>query len=474
MEVASILICLLLSSLLSYPLLKKMRRPWRIPKQRAKLPPGSMGWPFVGETLQLYTQDPNVFFVTRQKRYGEVFKSHILGCPCVMLASTEGARFVLVTHAQLFKPTYPKSKEKMIGPSALFFHQGNYHNLIRKLVQSSLSPDTIRKLIPSIESVAISALESWSSGHIINTFHEMKKFSFDVGILSIFGHLNSNFRQMLNNNYHIVDKGYNSFPTKIPGTAYHKAVSARKRLNQILSEIICERKEKGLLEKDFLGNLLNFKNEKGEILTEDQIADNIIGVLFAAQDTTASVLTWILKYLHDDQKLLEAVKAEQMAIYEANGRGEKPLTWAQTRNMPLTYRVILESLRMASIISFTFREAIVDVEYHGYLIPKGWKVLPLFRNIHHNPEFFPNPRIFDPSRFEVAPKPNTFMPFGNGVHACAGNEIAKLEMLVLIHHQVTRFRWEVVGSQNGIQYGPFPVPHQGLPARFWKEPVNLE
>lgn len=57
-----------------------------------------------------------------------------------------------------------------------------------------------------------------------------------------------------------------------------------------------------------MGNLLNFKNEKGEILTEDQIADNIIGVLFAAQDTTASVLTWILKYLHDDQKLLEDVK----------------------------------------------------------------------------------------------------------------------------------------------------------------------
>jgi (+)-abscisic acid 8'-hydroxylase len=95
-----------------------------------------------------------------------------------MLANPEGARFVLVTHAQLFKPTYPKSKEKMIGPSALFFHQGNYHNLIRKLVQSSLSPDTIRKLIPSIESVAISALESWSSGHIINTFHEMKKVWF--------------------------------------------------------------------------------------------------------------------------------------------------------------------------------------------------------------------------------------------------------------------------------------------------------
>lgn len=75
-----------------------------------------------------------------------------------------------------------------------------------------------------------------------------------------------------------------------------------------MSEIIYEREEKRILEKDLLGHLLNFKDENGQVLSRDQISDNIIGVLFAAQDTTASVLTWILKYLHDDQKLLEAVK----------------------------------------------------------------------------------------------------------------------------------------------------------------------
>lgn len=64
------------------------------------------------------------------------------------------------------------------------------------------------------------------------------------------------------------------------------------------------------MERDLLGHLLNFKDEKGQALREDQIADNIIGVLFAAQDTTASALTWVLKYLHDDQKLLENVKVK--------------------------------------------------------------------------------------------------------------------------------------------------------------------
>ncbi|KAJ6722395.1 CYTOCHROME P450 FAMILY ABA 8'-HYDROXYLASE [Salix koriyanagi] len=437
-----------------------------------KLPPGSMGWPYIGETLQLYSQDPNVFFSSKQKRYGEIFKTHILGCPSVMLASPEAARFVLVTQAHLFKPTYPKSKELLIGPSALFFHQGDYHVRLRKLVQGSLSLDAIRNLVADISATAASILDSWDGGRVLNTFQEMKTFSFEVGILAIFGNLEAHYREELNRSYRIVDKGYNSFPTSLPGTPFKKAVLARKRLSKILDDIVCERKEKRLLEKDLLGCLLNSKDEKGEVLTDDQIADNIIGVLFAAQDTTATAMTWIVKYLHDNQKILEAVKAEQIAIRKLNDEENQPLSWSQARNMPLTHKVVLESLRMASIISFTFREAVADVEYKGYLIPKGWKVMPLFRNIHHNPEYFSDPQKFDPTRFEVAPKPNTYMPFGSGQHACPGNELAKLEMLIMIHHLVTKFRWEVVGSQNGIQYGPFPVPLHGLPARFWKESTS--
>lgn len=64
------------------------------------------------------------------------------------------------------------------------------------------------------------------------------------------------------------------------------------------------------MQNDLLGHLLNFQDENGQTLTEDQISDNIIGVLFAAQDTTASALTWVLKYLHDNPKILEAVEVK--------------------------------------------------------------------------------------------------------------------------------------------------------------------
>ncbi|KAK1347096.1 Abscisic acid 8'-hydroxylase 4 [Heracleum sosnowskyi] len=442
-------------------------------KTESKLPPGSLGWPYIGETLKLFSQNPSLFFDSRYRRHGEIFKTHILGYPCVMLASPEAARFVLVTHADLFKPSYPKSKETLIGPSAIFFHQGNYHSQIRKLVQNSLSLNVIRSFIPAIEFIALSTLDSWCNGTVINTFQQMKKFTFDTAVLSIFGELDSEFKDRLKYNYHIVDTGYNSFPINLPGTLFRKALLARRRLEGMIHDKITQARERKWEQNNLLTCLLNYKDEDGQFLEDNQIADNIIGVLFAAQDTTASVLTWIIKYISDDQDILTAVEREHKALYvSSEGGTQTSLTWAHTRNMPFTQRVISECLRMASIVAFTYREAVIDVEYNGFLIPKGWKALPLFRSIHHNPEFFPQPEKFDPSRFEGVQKPNTYMPFGNGTHACPGNEVAKLEMLILIHHLVRNFRWELATPKSGdcgVQYAPFLIPAEGLPAKFWKK-----
>lgn len=71
-----------------------------------------------------------------------------------------------------------------------------------------------------------------------------------------------------------------------------------------------ERRANKTFQKDLLSFFLEWNNEKGEVLRDDQISDNIFGVLYAAQDTTASVITWMVKYLHDDPKLLEQVKVE--------------------------------------------------------------------------------------------------------------------------------------------------------------------
>ncbi|KDP23025.1 hypothetical protein JCGZ_01688 [Jatropha curcas] len=464
MDFNSIFFLLFLSTFLIFLFhsLLKFFSPTRT-QQKLPLPPGTLGWPYIGETFQLYSQNPNVFFASKQKRYGSVFKTHILGCPCVMISSPEAAKFVLVTRAHLFKPTFPASKERMLGKQAIFFHQGEYHTKLRKLVLRAFVPESIKYIVSDIETIAKDALKSWE-GRIVNTFQEMKTYTFDVALLSIFGKDEFQYREDLKRCYYILEEGYNSMPINLPGTLFHKAMKARKELAQILAKTLSTRRQMKLDRTDLLGSFMGDK----EGLTDEQIADNIIGVIFAARDTTASVLTWILKYLEENPSVLEAVTKEQEEIVKSKEEGDENifLTWADTKKMPITSRVIQETLRVASILSFTFREAVEDVEYEGYLIPKGWKVLPLFRNIHHSPEIFPDPEKFDPSRFEVAPKPNTFVPFGNGTHSCPGNELAKLEILVLLHHLTTMYRWSMVGSDNGIQYGPFALPQNGLPIKL--------
>ncbi|XP_031387717.1 abscisic acid 8'-hydroxylase 2 isoform X1 [Punica granatum] len=459
---------------------------WYSRRKGRRLPPGSLGWPYIGETLRLYAEDPNAFFANRQKRHGDIFKSHVLGCPCVMVSSPEAARVVLVTRAHMFKPTYPLSKERMIGPNALFFHQGAYHSRLKRLVQASFVPSALKGSVSEIEQIILNFLPSWKDNCTINTLQEMKMYAFDVAILTAFGErMEREMETRIKQLYQRLEKGYNSMPLDLPGTSFHKAMKARKLLNETLRRLIDERRREddgsghggtkvasrlgrgGLLEVLMGASNVNDKGHKvHQQLSDMQIADNIIGVIFAAHDTTASALTWALKYLHDNPEILCAVTREQEGIRrKMDESGRRGLTWEDTRQMPLTNRVIQETLRAASILSFTFREAVEDVEFEGYFIPKGWKILPLFRRIHHREDFFPNPDKFDPSRFEVPPRPNAFMPFGNGVHSCPGSELAKLEMLVLLHHLTLTYRWEVVGDGDGIQYGPFPVPKQGLPIR---------
>ncbi|XP_057536096.1 abscisic acid 8'-hydroxylase 2-like [Amaranthus tricolor] len=439
---------------------------WNVHPKDAKLPPGSMGWPYLGETLKLYTENPNSFFANRQKRYGDIFKTYILGCPCVMISSPDAAKIVLVSKAHLFKPTYPPSKEKMIGPEALFFHQGEYHSKLKKLIQASFLPCALKGSISNIENIVLNILPTWEN-NTINTLHEMKKYAFDVAIISAFGDKGELEIEGIKNLYQCLEKGYNSMPLNFPGTPFHKAMKARKVLNETLTNLIAKRRKNENIDGGLLGVLLKWQDKRSssssDQLSDSQIADNIIGVIFAAHDTTASVLTWVLKYLHDNEELLKHVMKEQGQVRQRLIEDNRGLTWEDTKNMPLTNRVIQETLRRASILSFTFREAVHDVEFEGYLIPKGWKVLPLFRSIHHSPNFFPQPEKFDPSRFEVPPRPNTYMPFGNGVHSCPGSELAKLEMLIFLHHLTTTYRWKVVGNGDEIQYDPFPIPNRGFP-----------
>lgn len=107
-------------------------------------------------------------------------------------------------------------------------------------------------------------------------------------------------------------------PINLPGTLFYKSMKARKELAQILAKILSSRREMKKVHNDLLGSFMEDK----EGLTDEQIADNIIGVIFAARDTTASVLTWIIKYLAENPSVLQSVTVK--TIYLILKYSDKP------------------------------------------------------------------------------------------------------------------------------------------------------
>lgn len=99
-----------------------------------------------------------------------------------------------------------------------------------------------------------------------------------------------------------------------------------------------------------------------------------------------------------------------------------------------------------------------------------FSILQLYWSVHStnkNPEYFPEPEKFDPSRFEgKGPAPYTFIPFGGGPRMCPGKEFAKLQMLVFLHNLVKRFRWEAISPDEKMVIDPMPRPMEGLPLRL--------
>ncbi|KAL5978715.1 hypothetical protein ACLOJK_029832 [Asimina triloba] len=147
-------------------------------------------------------------------------------------------------------------------------------------------------------------------------------------------------------------------------------------------------------------------------------------------------------------------------------RGGESLTWEDVQQMKYTWQVARESMRLYPPIFGSYRKAIVDIQYQGFTIPKGWKVLWTTYGTHYDPQHFPEPQRFEPSRFEERHQchpPYAFVPFGGGTRTCAGYQLAKLNILIFMHFMVTRYNWSLVFPHEPIKMDPLPVPSFGMP-----------
>ncbi|XP_058085864.1 3-epi-6-deoxocathasterone 23-monooxygenase CYP90C1 isoform X2 [Magnolia sinica] len=426
--------------------------------ERSGIPNGSMGWPFIGETLDFiasgHTSRPVSFMDKRRSLYGKVFKSHLLGRPIIISTDSEVNKVILRNDGRTFIPYYPKSVTELLGQSSILKINGNLQRRVHGLIGSFLkSPQLKTQITREIEECVELSIGNWKEGQLVHLQDETKDMTFQVLVRALMSTGPGEEMKFLQREFQEFVEGLICLPVKFPGTRLYKSLKAKKRLLKFVKSIVEEKMKR--TEKDSVMDVIDvLLNETCDIneqqLSIDFICGNIIEMMIPGEDSVPMIMT-----LADENTRLKREKTHS---------GE-PYTWTDYMSLPFTQNVINETLRMANIINGVWRKALKDVEIKGYLIPKSWCVLASFSSIHMDEGNYENPYQFNPWRWQgkEASISNNFTPFGGGQRLCPGLELARLEVSIFLHHFITRHRW--VAEEDSIVNFPTVKMKRRLPIR---------
>ncbi|XP_077235932.1 beta-amyrin 28-monooxygenase-like [Tasmannia lanceolata] len=448
----------------------------KVGKDTANLPPGSFGWPIIGEVFEFLSSGrdgkPESFVRDRMEKYHrQVFKTSLLFEPMAVFCGPAGNKFLFSNENKLVVTWWPTSVQKLF-PSSILTSTGDQGKQSRRLLTAFLKPEALQRYVGTMDEVVEGHMKSeWEGKGEVKAFHLIKASTFALACYLFASIEDPDQVLKLFKEFNILLKGIMQLPLNFPGTRFYRSKKAADVIRRELQLIIGQRRV-ALLEKkvsptqDLLSYLLVTADESGRFMTEKEIMDNILLLLFAGHDTSTCTITLLLKYLADMPNIYDEVLREQMEI-AMEKEPSQLLDWEDIKKMKYSWNVANEVLRLSPPVQGTFRSAIADITYEGFSIPKDWKIHWSVSSTHKNPNYFPEPEKFDPSRFEgEGPMPYTFVPFGGGPRMCPGNEFARLEILVFLHNVVKRFRWEAVSPNEKIQFDPMPMPIEGLPIRL--------
>ncbi|CAM8980482.1 unnamed protein product [Rhodiola kirilowii] len=437
-----------------------------------KAPPGSMGWPLVGETLAFLAPHDSTsagsYLEDRIVRYGRVFSSHLFGWRTVVSCDLELNMFVLQNEGKLFTVNYPKAMHNILGKLSLLIVSGEVHRKLRSVVinfsnYSKSSP----AFLNYVERLSKEIIDKFEGVDDIKFFDEAKMFAFNVAAKTLMNLTPEEAASTrILQDFLTYMEGFVSLPIFLPGTAHYKAVKARERLSFKMQKIIDERrKQKGAntdhKESDFLDIIIS----KVDLSDEERVSV-ALDILLGGFETTATLVSLALYFLANSPAALSELRKEHQRIRrEKLEAGENNLSLEDYKKMDFTLKVINESLRCGNVVKFLHRKSLEDIEFKGYIIPAGWQVLPIFTGTHVDPALHKNPFEFDPWRWTDHTAGKKVTPFGGGIRLCPGAALAQIETAFFLHHLVLRFSWKVKGDDRPVAH-PYVEFTKGLTLEF--------
>ncbi|TCO59764.1 cytochrome P450 [Actinocrispum wychmicini] len=426
----------------------------------AKLPPGPSAPRFVQLAYALTM--PRRGMGQLRDRYGDAFTVNLPIFGRAVVISDPAEIKQLFQAGPDAADNLERNLGRVLGPGSLFALRGEEHHTKRKLL---VPPFHGRRLVAYeqiFEEETVRELASWPEGRAFATMPSMMRITLNIILRAVFGAEGAEFAELRALLPKFVELGSRLAVLPIPDVRWRWSPWGRFRAMRRDYDLIVERliakaqRDGNLAERDdILAMMLQSRYEDGGRMSHSEIADQLLTLLSAGHETTATTLAWAIERLQRHPAVLYDLVDE----VDAGGKALRDAT-------------IVEVQRVRPVIDMVGRQVKTDGFQLGrWTLPRRCSVLVSIILIHDDEKLFPNPRKFDPSRFlDAKPDLYQWIPFGGGTRRCLGAAFANMEMNVVLRTLLRDFsllptnerdeQWHSRGVANAPAKGALAVVHR--------------
>jgi cytochrome P450 family 138 len=330
---------------------------------------------------------------------------------------------------------------RVLGPNSFFAISGDAHKKQRKLLVPPFHGRRLRAYEAIVEEEAVREMTTWPEGREFVSLDSMMRITLNAILRAAFGADGTELAALRELLPAMVKLGSRLAVLPIPRTdlgrrsPWGRALGYRREYDAIVGRLIAAARQDPQLDErnDVLALMLQSRYDDGSGMSRDEIADQLLTLLTAGHETTATTLAWAVERLRRHPAVLRRLADEA----DAGGSDLREAT-------------ILEVQRVRPVIDRTARQVRVPSMRLGrWTLPKGQVVLVSIYLIHTDEALFPNARSFDPDRF-AGTRPDTYhwVPFGGGVRRCIGAAFAHMEMNVVLRTMLRDFTLEPASERG--------------------------
>ena len=374
--------------------------------------------------------------------YGDAFTVHLFGIPpMVFFSDPQAVKQVFTADPERLQAGQANSTafKMIVGSNSILLLDGARHKRERKLLMPPFHGERMRLYGDMMCEIADRSIDTWPVEASFPIHSRMQEITLDIILRTVFG----------------VDEGVRlsrlrALMIEVLGllvgrspllamAAWRRLTRLRRAIDRLLYDEIMRCKastHEGRI--DIMAMLVAARDEEGRSMSDEEIRDEMVTMLLAGHETTATLLAWVIHRLLQNPDVLATAQAEVTSVIGDRPHASRP-TAEQVAELSYLDAVIKETARLNPVVPIAVRLLETDTRIGGYELPAGSIAAPCIYLTHRRPELWSNPEAFNPDRF-VARRvdPYTFFPFGGGVRYCLGAAFATYEMKIILARVLSR------------------------------------